>query len=93
MKIFKKINIPLLSILFFIISCEDRNDNEIGLYINEFLASNNSIYADEIGEYDDWVELYNSTSDPIDISGMYFADDLEDNLNIIPSSDQFSIFR
>ena len=42
-------------------SCEDRNDNEIGLYINEFLASNNSVYADEIGEYDDWVELYNST--------------------------------
>ena len=90
MQIFKKIIIPLLSILFFIIGCEDRNDNEIGLYINEFLASNNSVYADEIGEYDDWVELYNSTSDPIDISGMYFADDLEDNLNIIPSSNQFS---
>ena len=40
------------------------------LFINEFLASNNSVYAnDEIGKdiYDDWVELYNSSSDPIDI--------------------------
>ena len=61
------------------------------MYINEFLASNNSVYTDEIGEYDDWVELYNLTSsDPIDISSMYLADDLEDNLNIIPSSNQFS---
>ena len=74
----------------FLFSCEDNSNNEIGLYINEFLASNNSVYADEIGEYDDWVELYNSSPDPIDISGMYIADDLEDNLNIIPSSNQFS---
>ena len=74
----------------FLFSCEDNSNNEIGLYINEFLASNNSVYADEIGEYDDWVELYNSSSDPIDISGMYLADDLEDNLNIIPSSNEFS---
>ena len=76
--------------LFFLTNCEDDSSEKKYLFINEFLASNNSVYADEIGEYDDWVELYNSSSDPIDISGMYLADDLEDNLNIIPSSNQFS---
>ena len=76
--------------LFFLTNCEDDSSEKKYLFINEFLASNNSVYADEIGEYDDWVELYNSSSDPIDISGMYLSDDLEDNLNIIPSSNQFS---
>ena len=76
--------------LFFLTNCEDDSSEKKYLFINEFLASNNSVYADEIGEYDDWVELYNSSSDPIDISGMYLADDLEDNLNIIPSSNEFS---
>tara|TARA_B100000900_G_scaffold29871_1_gene22733 strand:- start:1586 stop:2104 length:519 start_codon:yes stop_codon:yes gene_type:complete len=76
--------------LFFLTNCEDDSSEKKYLFINEFLASNNSVYADEIGEYDDWVELYNSSSDPIDISGMYLADDFEDNLNIIPSSNQFS---
>ena len=60
-----------ISLTLFLFSCEDNSNNEIGLHINEFLASNNSVYADEIGEYDDWVKLYNSSSDPIDISGMY----------------------
>ena len=68
--------------LFFLTNCEDESSEKKYLFINEFLASNNSVYADEIGEYDDWVELYNSSSDPIDISGMYLADDLEDNLKI-----------
>ena len=30
--------------------------------INEFSASNSTIQADQDGEYDDWIELYNNTS-------------------------------
>ena len=30
--------------------------------INEFLASNTSILADEDGDFEDWLELYNPTS-------------------------------
>ena len=86
MKIFKKINIVFLLIIFLYTSCEDRNDNEIGLYINEFMASNSTTIADEIGEHDDWVELYNSTSDPIDVGGMFIADDINDDLYLIPNS-------
>ncbi len=46
------------------------------LYINEFLASNNYILADEHGDYDDWIEIYNPGTDPVDIGGYYITDDL-----------------
>jgi hypothetical protein len=49
-----------------------------GIYINEFLASNNSVNNDEYGEYDDWIELYNNTELPVTIGGLYLTDDLQD---------------
>lgn len=42
--------------------------------INEFLASNSSTQADQNGEYDDWIELYNNTPNTIDLSGYYLSD-------------------
>jgi len=48
------------------------------VYINEFMADNDTIIADQDGEYDDWVELYNSDSVAADISGYYLSDDLTD---------------
>ncbi len=47
------------------------------LVINEFLASNETILADEWGEYDDWLELYNNSENLIDLSGYYLSDDPE----------------
>ncbi|HET90272.1 MAG TPA: hypothetical protein ENN99_05975, partial [Chloroflexi bacterium] len=44
--------------------------------INEFLASNATINTDEWGEYEDWVELYNTGSTDLDVGGMYLTDDL-----------------
>ena len=35
------------------------------LFINEFMASNDSTIADEAGEYDDWIEVYNGDDDPV----------------------------
>ncbi len=46
------------------------------IFINEFLASNSGVSADEFGEYDDWVELYNPGPSPVDIGGMFVTDDL-----------------
>ncbi|MCX7680611.1 MAG: CotH kinase family protein [Anaerolineae bacterium] len=46
------------------------------LVINEFLAANRTVNADERGEYDDWIELYNAGKEPLDIGGMYLTDDL-----------------
>jgi hypothetical protein len=46
------------------------------VFINEFLASNSGILADEAGEFDDWVELYNAGTVPVNIGGMYLTDKL-----------------
>ncbi|MDZ7264390.1 MAG: CotH kinase family protein, partial [candidate division KSB1 bacterium] len=35
--------------------------------INEFMASNKRTIADEHGEYDDWIELYNTDSQPFNV--------------------------
>ena len=45
--------------------------------INEFKAENDSTdnIVDQDGEYDDWIELYNNTSDIIDLTGYYLTDD------------------
>ena len=42
-----------------------------GLKINEFMAANTNTIADEFGEYDDWIELYNPNEDPVFL-GDYF---------------------
>ncbi len=51
----------------------------MGLIINEFLASNENCCPDSSGDYDDWVELYNDSNEPIDIGGMYFTDTIDDD--------------
>lgn len=50
-----------------------------GLVINEIMAINDSLIADETGKHPDWVEIYNSSNTPIDLSGKYLTDK-EDNL-------------
>lgn len=47
--------------------------------INEIQASNTTTVADEAGQYDDWIELYNVTNQALDLSG-YFLTDKTDNL-------------
>ena len=49
-----------------------------GLYINEFMASNDNTIADETGDYADWIEFYNASDQPIDMGGMLVTDDLGD---------------
>ena len=50
-----------------------------GLVINEVMAANFSKVADQDGEYDDWVELYNGGANDINLTGFY----LSDNENIL----------
>ena len=53
------------------------NQSEItGVVINEVMASNNSGASDEVGEFEDWIELYNNNVNPIDLSGFYLSDNL-----------------
>jgi hypothetical protein len=46
------------------------------LYVNEFLASNATGLTDPVGNFDDWIEIYNAGSTPVDLGGMYMTDDL-----------------
>jgi hypothetical protein len=45
-----------------------------GIFINELLASNSSSFTDESGDKDDWIEIYNSNSFPVNIAGLYITD-------------------
>lgn len=49
-----------------------------GLKINELLADNTTI-PDSSGDFDDWIELYNSSNDTILLTGKYLTDK-SDNL-------------
>lgn len=44
------------------------------LYINELMSSNSSFITDDAGGYDDWFEIYNPNSFPVDIAGYYVTD-------------------
>ncbi len=45
--------------------------------INEVSGSNSSL-INEYGKKNDWVELYNTTDEPIDVEGMYLSDKVTD---------------
>ena len=51
---------------------------EISVVINEFMASNSLSLQDEDGSYSDWIELYNYSSEPVNLQGWYLTDDKGD---------------
>ena len=67
-----------LSACFTPLSDEEKAEQGITpVRINEVSAAN-SIYVNEYFKHNDWVELYNTTNDPIDVEGMYLSDKLEE---------------
>lgn len=46
--------------------------------INEFLASNGSVLADEDGQFSDWIELHNSGATPVDLGEWFLTDNPAD---------------
>ncbi len=56
------------------------NDEEIvnlpqGIVINEFMASNRGIIQGPNGTYPDWIELYNTGNESLDLHGCFLSDD------------------
>ncbi len=47
------------------------------IILNEVQSSNASTIADNFGEFDDWIELYNPDDGPIDISGLVLKDNVD----------------
>jgi hypothetical protein len=44
------------------------------LSINEFMASNSVTIADQDGEYDDWVEIFNQSDETVSFDSLYLSD-------------------
>lgn len=49
-----------------------------GVVINEIMVQNNTTVTDEVGDYEDWIELYNNNSTQVDLSGYYLTDTSSD---------------
>lgn len=73
MGVFKKV--VLLSIASGLFQAKLLTAQGVPVVINELLASNIKSSADSQGEFDDWIELYNSGRTPFDVGGMYLTDD------------------
>jgi len=43
--------------------------------INELMAVNDAVLADENGDFSDWIELYNPSDHPVPLGGWYLTDD------------------
>jgi len=69
-------SIGLLLILVLIVSLAESAGMAQTLVINEFMASNSNSGPDPQGQYNDWIEIYNNSSNTINIGGKYLTDDL-----------------
>jgi hypothetical protein len=47
-----------------------------GILVNEIMASNSETATDQAGESSDWIEIFNSTANTVDLNGYYFTDDI-----------------
>lgn len=61
---------------FYEITAATQLPNDGELVINEFLASNTTGQQNENGDFEDWIELYNTTDTAISLYGLYLSDNL-----------------
>ncbi|MBI2968507.1 MAG: CotH kinase family protein [Bacteroidetes bacterium] len=61
--------------------------------VNELMAVNNTTQANGLGNFGDWIELYNNTNDTVSLDNLYLSDDMAvpvkwqfpDGTNILPN--------
>ncbi len=61
----------------------------IELYINEFMASNDSSFPGPQGDYPDWIEIYNPGTEAVMLGGYFMSDDLVDPAAMYQISDAY----
>ena len=59
----------------FIYQVEQASMSSENVVINEFMADNDNVVADNGGDYDDWIELYNKGTEAINLTGYFMSDD------------------
>ena len=68
-------NLGIVFFIFFSLSALAQD-----LAINEVMASNDNVIADADGDYEDWIEIYNYGTTPINLDGFGLSDDNTDLL-------------
>ena len=67
-----------LFLLVLIAGCDKENEEErvqnSPVVINELLPINDNVAADQNGQFEDYIELYNLTDEDVDLSGYYLTD-------------------
>jgi hypothetical protein len=48
----------------------------VPVFVNEIMADNDATIADEAGDFEDYIELYNAGPTAVDLSGMFLSDTL-----------------
>lgn len=66
------VNRIILFFVIFVISLTSIVQAQV--VINEFSCANKNTIADNFGEYEDWIELYNAGVTPVDLTGYYLSD-------------------
>ena len=62
------------SIFSFFVVCFSAMAGFSQVLINEYSCSNLTSFADNFGGYEDWVELYNTTASPVNLTGFSLSD-------------------
>ncbi|HUH74872.1 MAG TPA: CotH kinase family protein [Chitinophagales bacterium] len=76
----KIIHLLFIRVVLLVLTCLLFNQKlSAQIFINEVVSSNESTISDEDGDFKDWIELYNSSAQEINLTGMYLSDD-ENNL-------------
>ena len=66
----------ITSLLFLMFLLSGNNGVSQTIQINEIMSSNETVYTDEDGTYQDWIELYNPDDFPQEITGYGLTDDV-----------------
>lgn len=80
MRFFKSLNKLIRAnfyalLIFSVFICQIPNLFGQTIVINEFMSSNSNTIADEDGDFEDWIELYNPGNASVDLYGYYLSDD------------------
>lgn len=67
----------LFTVLFSVLLWHPSEAESQTLHLNEIMASNNATLADEDGDFEDWIEIYNSGDESVDLLGYGLSDDYD----------------
>lgn len=64
----------MLCLVLPLFSAQAASSNLAAIRINEFMASNGDTLEDKNGEDNDWIELYNTSDEDVDLKGLCLSD-------------------